>query len=138
MFAAKLRRLWLAIRSAGVLAVLSICLCGVASAGSTELIMFEEDGCGWCERWNKEVGIVYHKTVEGKRAPLRRMDIHEPLPRELRFIAKGGYTPTFVLVDQEREIGRIRGYPGEEFFWGLLGKMLERLPAGAKNPATVN
>jgi hypothetical protein len=138
MITAKLQRLWVAVRSAGVLAALFICLFGAASAGATELIMLEEEGCGWCERWNEEVGVVYHKTVEGKRAPLRRLDIHEPLPNGLKFIAKGGYTPTFVLVDQGREVGRIRGYPGEDFFWGLLGKMLERLPSNTKSPATVN
>jgi len=127
-----------AVCSAGVLIVVTLCLNGAALAGSTQLIMFEEDGCGWCERWNEEVGVIYHKTTEGKRAPLRRVDIHEPIPSELKFIVKGGYTPTFVLVDQGREIGRIRGYPGEDFFWGLLGKMLERLPAPTKKPATVN
>ena len=95
---------------------------------AAELIMLEEHGCPWCERWNEEVGVVYHKTPEGKRAPLRRIDIHDPLPVDLRFLVKGGYTPTFVLVENGREIGRIRGYPGEDFFWGLLGQMLRRLP----------
>lgn len=95
---------------------------------AAELIMLEEHGCPWCERWNEEVGVVYHKTPEGKRAPLRRIDIHDPLPVDLRFLVKGGYTPTFVLVENGREIGRIRGYPGEDFFWGLLGQMLKRLP----------
>ena len=97
------------------------------SAGAVELIMFEEAGCAWCEKWQKEIGAIYAKTPEGRRAPLRRLDIHDPLPPELNFIAKGAYTPTFVLVDRGREIGRIRGYPGEDFFWGLLGRMLERL-----------
>ena len=32
--------------------------------------------------------------------------------------------PTFVLFDEGREIGRITGYPGDDAFWGLLGKML--------------
>ncbi len=32
------------------------------------------------------------------------------------------------------EIGRIRGYPGEDFFWGLLGEMIEKLDnAGGSN-----
>jgi hypothetical protein len=36
-------------------------------------------------------------------------------------------TPLFVLVDQGREIGRIRGYPGEDHFWGLLGVLMKKL-----------
>ena len=35
------------------------------------------------------------------------------------------YTPTFILVEGGQEIGRIEGYPGEDFFWGLLKMMLE-------------
>lgn len=108
--------------------VLAAALFRPVTAGAVELVMLEEDGCSWCELWDKEVGVVYHKTAEGRRAPLRRLDIHEPLPDDLKFLAKGGYTPTFVLVEDGRELGRIRGYPGEDFFWGLLGKMLERLP----------
>ncbi|MBL3206218.1 thioredoxin family protein, partial [Klebsiella pneumoniae] len=38
------------------------------------------------------------------------------------------YTPTFILVDGGREIGRIEGYPGADFFWGLLERLAQRLP----------
>ncbi len=105
-----------------------IAVSGVLRADAAELIMLEEDGCWYCEMWDKEIGVVYHKTPEGRRAPLRRLDIHDPLPIDLRFLTKGGYTPTFILVENGREYGRIRGYPGEDFFWGLLGQLLDRLP----------
>jgi hypothetical protein len=39
-----------------------------------------------------------------------------------------------VLVDQQREIGRIRGYPGDIFFWGLLANLIERLDRGETAP----
>lgn len=112
------------------LACAALLLSGIAAAGarSAELIMLEEQGCGYCEQWNEEIGVVYHKTPEGRIAPLRRLDIHDPLPVDLRFLAKGRYTPTFILVEGGREYGRIRGYPGEDFFWGLLGQLLKRLP----------
>ena len=99
----------------------------VTSLTAAELIMLEEDGCPWCELWRKEVGVIYSKTDEGKIAPLRIVDIHETLPDDLQFLTKGGFTPTFVLVDKGKEIGRIRGYPGESFFWGLLSQMIEKL-----------
>ena len=110
------------------IAILLLAVLVSQQARAAELIMLEEHGCPWCERWDEEIGVIYHKTPEGKRAPLRRLDIHDPLPVDLRFLVKGGYTPTFVLVDNGREIGRIRGYPGEDFFWGLLGQMLKKLP----------
>lgn len=107
-------------------------------ASAAQLIMLDEAGCPWCDMWEEEVGVVYHKTPEGKRAPLRRLNIHAPLPKELKFLVKGRYTPTFILVDRGREIGRIRGYPGEDFFWGHLAQMLERLPSNANRQPNVN
>jgi hypothetical protein len=37
------------------------------------------------------------------------------------------------LLDDGREVGRILGYPGEGHFWGLLGELIERLPAQPKS-----
>jgi hypothetical protein len=36
------------------------------------------------------------------------------------------FTPTFVLLVDGVERNRIEGYPGEDFFWGLLGRMLDQ------------
>ena len=91
--------------------------------------MFEQAGCVWCEAFDREVAPVYDKTAEGVRAPLRRVNIAQPTPPELGFIAVERLTPLFVLIDKGREIGRIRGYPGEENFWGLLGSLIKKLDA---------
>ncbi len=99
-----------------------------APAPAAELVMVEQPACEWCEVWDDEVGVVYSKTAEGRIAPLRRIDIHDPMPRDLEFIRGLVFTPTFVLVDKGTEIGRILGYPGEDFFWGLLQKLMEKLP----------
>jgi hypothetical protein len=96
---------------------------------AAELIMFESSACPWCATFDHEIGSIYPKTVEGKRAPLRRVDIFKPLPPDLAFIEVERLTPLFVLVDRGREIGRIRGYPGEDHFWGLLGILMKKLDA---------
>ena len=90
--------------------------------------MFEDAACVWCARFNAEIAPIYPKTAEGKRAPLRRVDATKPAPPDLAFIEGERLTPLFVLVDHGREIGRIRGYPGEDHFWGLLGVLLGKLP----------
>lgn len=105
-----------------ILAVLT-----VNSARAAELVMFEQAGCAWCIRWNKEIGAAYPNTPEGRIAPLRRVDIHEPMPDDLANIRVERFTPTFVLVENGEEIGRMRGYTGDEFFWFLLGEMLQKL-----------
>ncbi|UFZ03716.1 thioredoxin [Bradyrhizobium ontarionense] len=99
-------------------------LCLSLPAAASELVMFERAGCGWCARFNAEIAPIYAKTDEGRDAPLRRVDLGKPLPADLAGIDPGAFTPTFVIVDQGREIGRIRGYPGEAFFFGLLGRIM--------------
>lgn len=100
----------------------------LSPAKAAQLVMFESASCEWCEIWDEEISQVYPKTDEGKRAPLRRVDIHGPIPSDLDHLKRAHFTPTFVLVEADREIGRIVGYPGEDFFWGLLGQIIEKLP----------
>jgi hypothetical protein len=107
---------------------LGILMLSPPPAESAELVMFEAPACEWCEAWDDEVGVVYHKTSEGRRAPLRRISIHASRPPDLAPIAPVHYSPTFVLMDGAHEVGRIVGYPGEAHFWGLLQALLDRLP----------
>lgn len=97
----------------------------LSALANPQLVMVEEDGCMWCARWNDEISETYPKTPEGKSAPLRRMDIRAARPDDLKFKRGLFFTPTFVLVVDGEEVSRIEGYPGEDFFWGLLGKMLD-------------
>lgn len=110
-----------------ILALAACLLAGVAPLRAAELIMFEQAGCVWCAKWNEEIAPAYAKSAEGKIAPLRRVDIHAPLPEDLAGISVERFTPTFVLVENGQEIGRMRGYPGDQFFWFLLGEMLDKL-----------
>ena len=107
----------------------------LAPAHGAELVMFEQKGCVWCQKFDREIAPAYDKTTEGKRAPLRRLDIAQAVPAELGFIRRERFTPVFVLIDEGREIGRIRGYPGDIFFWGLLSNLIERLDRGESAPA---
>ncbi len=91
--------------------------------------MFEQAGCTWCETFDREIAPTYPKTAEGQRAPLRRINIDQPLPPDLAFIEVERLAPLFVLVDRGKEIGRIRGYPGEDNFWGMLGVLINKLDA---------
>jgi thioredoxin-related protein len=102
---------------------------GLSNARAAELVMFEQAGCVWCEAFDREIAPIYRKTEEGLRAPLRRVDTGRSLPPDLAFIERERLTPLFVLVDKGREIGRIRGYPGEDSFWGLLSVLMQKLDA---------
>lgn len=111
-------------RAALLTFVTSIFLCSTAWA-EAQLIMVEERGCIWCARWNEEIAPIYPKTDIGKTAPLTRINIDDTPPEGMTFDRKFRFTPTFVLMEDGTEIGRIEGYPGEDFFWGVLEKMIK-------------
>lgn len=97
-----------------------------AVSGDLKLMMAEEAGCIWCARWDREISHIYPKTEEGRTAPLMRFNIHDGTPQDVLLTSRVRFTPTFILVQEGREIGRIEGYPGEDFFWGLLAHMIEK------------
>jgi thioredoxin-related protein len=96
---------------------------------AAELVMFRREGCPYCHAWDRAVGPVYGKTEIGSAVPLRMVDLDRDDPPEMDLRRPVRYTPTFVLVEDGREMGRIEGYPGEDFFWGLLDKLVRGLPS---------
>ena len=97
---------------------------GQSGEGPVRLIMFEELGCEYCDLWNEEVGIIYHKTPEGRFAPLTRVFPGDPKVKHIKRII---YTPTFVVMKGKTEVGRILGHPGEDFFWSMLAEILVKV-----------
>ena len=91
---------------------------------AADLVMVEQTGCHWCAKWDEEISHIYPKTEEGAHAPLRRVDLRA-LPKDITFVSRPVFTPTFVPVEDGQELGRIEGYAGDEFFWFLLGKLLD-------------
>ena len=92
---------------------------------AAELIMVEQQGCYYCEEWKDQIGHIYPKTPEGKYAPLKTFNITEVdgikgLERDVIF------TPTFILMEKNKELGRLEGYSSEDFFWELLEVILEK------------
>ena len=84
-----------------------------ALASASELLMFEQAGCVFCQRWDRDVGALYDKTDEAKALPLRRVDIQNQKMSGVTLASPVRYTPTFVVVDNGREIGRITGYSSD-------------------------
>ena len=94
-------------------------------AAAAELVMVDRPGCPYCAKWDKEVGVAYPRTPESQRAPLRRLDIRQAT--ELRLKTPVYFTPTFILLHDGQERGRITGYIDAGMFWGLLDNMLAQL-----------
>ena len=49
----------------------------LGASAEAQLVMFNARDCTFCEAWDREVGRIYARTAEGRRAPLRRLDIEQ-------------------------------------------------------------
>lgn len=106
-------------------------LAAMQPACASELVMFFRGGCVWCERWDRDIGSVYDKTEEAQRLPLRRVDIMTDRVGGIALREPVRFTPTFVIVDDGHEVGRITGYAGEDTFWGLLDSIAAKIKPSA-------
>lgn len=91
------------------------------AAPPVRLIMVDDPNCYYCRKWNAEIGRGYAKTAEGRFAPLRRV---RRGAKQLNGLAPVIFTPTFIVVHQGRELGRIAGYPGRDYFYEELRGVL--------------
>ena len=92
--------------------------------------MFDDAGCPYCRQWHREVGTAYQNSPEGRRAPLRQVMLRSGTPADLKLASPIRATPTFVLVQDGREVGRLTGYGGADFFWGQLDGLMKKLKGG--------
>jgi len=92
-----------------------------AAAPGVRLIMVEEPGCRFCRKWDAEIAPGYRKSAEGRFAPLKRV---RRGARELEGLAPVVFTPTFIVMRADEEIGRVTGYPGADYFYPELRPIL--------------
>lgn len=112
-----------------VIVLLLACLIS-GTVRAAELLVVTSPTCPYCKVWEIEVGSIYDKTEESKRAPLQRIDIKRIDTVPYRFREPVRYTPTFILLDKSIEVGRIVGYSNDAAFWGLLDELLTKLQPG--------
>lgn len=115
---------YVAVLICGLLVAATSLIMSSSRVSAAELIMFRQNGCAWCTVWQREIGPIYPKTPEGSFAPLRQVDISQS-SSTVGLAQPVTVTPTFVLIENDREIGRITGYPGASFFWELLSEIFE-------------
>ena len=110
-----------------VAAAIFVSMAGFAGdkTASLELVFITSDYCPFCKAWEREVGPAYSQSPYGQKAPLRRVDIAD-VPSVLPDISpKVKGTPVFLLLLEDREIGRIEGYQSRDMFYWALSEYIQ-------------
>ena len=102
-----------------------------SDTGKTLLIYVYSPDCGACRQFDREIGPIYPKTTEAARLPLHKVLLGDwqTGATELAECATDAVvgTPTFLQVQDCRELDRITGYSDAELFWLSLRRMINRL-----------
>lgn len=96
--------------------------------GTVELIVVEAEGCIYCEIFRRDVLPAYETSEQGKKVPIRFVDINDVDADHLDFSASVDIVPTFVVVKSQHEVGRISGYVGPENFFHSINYLLGSAP----------
>ena len=102
-----------------------------SDTGKILLIYVYSPDCGACRQFDREIGPIYPKTTEAARLPLHKVLLGDwqTGATELAECAADAVigTPTFLQVQDCRELDRITGYSDAELFWLSLRRMINRL-----------
>jgi thioredoxin-related protein len=84
----------------------------ISDTGTVLVVM--RDGCGWCTKFQEDIGPKYRMSEQQAGAPMRYIDAEDFNDSRTYKSSKKVYaTPTVVLVDTYgREVSRSVGYPG--------------------------
>ena len=97
-----------------------------------ELLMIHNPSCIFCKAFMNDVALDYSTTKQGKALPLVILDItilenREWLKREMQAgnIKEIHGTPTFIIYKDGKEVGRVVGYSGKEWFYQKLDEAVK-------------
>ena len=101
---------------------------GALPADSLELVVIEADGCIFCEIFRSDVLPAYEASEQGKQMPVQFVDINDMDTTHLEFKGAVDIVPTFIVIKDRREVGRISGYVGPENFFHSINYLLASAP----------
>ena len=102
-----------------------------ARDGSPMLIYVYSPECGACRQFDGEVGAIYPKTNESLALPMERVLIDDWQAKRHQLVECASAavigTPTFLQIQNCRELDRITGYSDAELFWLGHRRMMNRI-----------
>lgn len=89
-----------------------------------QLVVLEVKGCVYCDVFRRQLLETYKSSKQGKKAPIRFVDINDPALGDLGLTEPIGMVPTFVMLEDNQEIGRIPGLMGHQDFFRAIDYIL--------------
>ena len=99
---------------------------GEAAKGDLELLVFEVDGCIYCEVMRRDVLPRYRTTASGAQAPMRFIDMNQVDTDKLALRGAVQVVPTAILMKNGKEVDRVERYFGPEMFFQIVARMIEQ------------
>lgn len=96
------------------------------AAAPYELVVFEADGCVYCEMLRRDVVPLYTSSQINREAPIRFVNVSKSDESGMGLTYAITIAPTVVLMREGREVDRITGYTGPFNFLELVGHMMGR------------
>lgn len=110
----------------GSLAKPSVGLGDSAPIGDLEILVFEVDGCTYCEVMRRDVLPRYRTSASGAQAPMRFIDMNQVDTDKLALRGSVQVVPTVILMKNGKEVDRVERYFGPEMFFQIVARMIEQ------------
>ena len=91
-----------------------------------ELVVFEAEGCIYCEVFRRDVLPLYVESKTAREAPIRFINLTHADESGMGLASAITIAPTVVLFRDGAEVDRIIGYSGPFNFLELVGHMMGR------------
>lgn len=89
-----------------------------------ELIVMEAPGCIYCDTFRRQILPGYKASERGRSVPVRFLDVNDDAVQDLALEEPINIVPTFLVMKNNKELGRIPGYMGPEDFFHSINYLL--------------
>jgi len=92
------------------------------------MVVLEVPGCIYCNVFRRQLLPTYKSSKQAKRIPIRFVNLNDPALAEIGLTQPVGIVPTFVILEDNQEIGRIPGYMSRHDFFRAIDYILSGRP----------
>ncbi|MCB1505678.1 MAG: thioredoxin family protein [Hyphomicrobiaceae bacterium] len=92
-----------------------------------QIVVLEAPGCTYCTLFRRYVLPAYATSPRSRDVPIKFLDLNDEAYDKLGLDGPVDMVPTAVLMQNNREVGRIAGYLGPENFFHAMNHLLARV-----------